>query len=90
MAIVYEEIQEEPVSLLDPEGNLVCIVKNVLEFYHVRVQIKEQNLEGYKFVKGEQNQAIDRNGEVYPIDKNSKGYFHDLFPMSTQLLLKLI
>lgn len=70
-------------KIFNPDGSLLIETNNLLLFSHIRVQIKENELEGY---------SVQYQDEIIPIDKNGRlpswpdGFFDTWDNLLTRLL----
>lgn len=64
MAIVIKEIQTPSVKIYNPDGTLLCETNNELVFNDIRIQIKDQKLNGYYLIFEGNKCDIDNDGQV--------------------------
>jgi hypothetical protein len=83
MITINNDIQEEFCFLYGPDDVLVGAIKNYLAFLDVRVQVMEQNLEGYYLAFKGNKYEINKDGRI-------KDHPEDLFSTNIQSLRKLI
>lgn len=80
---INNHIKEDRVSLYNPEGKLIGIIKNELAFNDVRIQIIENKLKGYYIVHKDQKCQIGIDGELDPWPDN-------LYRTNIDQLLKIL
>lgn len=73
--IEIRNLRDNPVELWNPEDQNVGTIDNILDFYDVRVQIKNLKLSGYYFAFDGETIKIDENGEC---ERYPEGFF-DMF-----------
>lgn len=61
---INNNIKEDHVSLYNPKGKLIGIIKNELAFNDVRIQIKNKKIKGYYIVWEGQSYQINSNGKL--------------------------
>lgn len=57
-------IRNKPVKIFNPDGTLLCETDNDLQFNDIRIQIKDQKLEGYYLEFEGERSNIDSDGGV--------------------------
>lgn len=57
-------IRNKPVRIFNPDGSLLCETDNLLQFNDIRIQIKDQKLEGYYLEFEGEKSIIDSNGGI--------------------------
>lgn len=85
MVQINNDITETSCFLYGPkDGQNVLIgeIKNELAFYDVRVQIKDQQLEGYYILFKGQRHYIESDGRI-------NNFPRDLFPKTVDYLMQL-
>ena len=83
MITINNKIKETPVKLYDPNHNLIGIIENDYAFMDVRIQIKEQQLEGYYVIFQKQKINITKHGRCssWPV-----GFFDTYNNLLTKIL----
>lgn len=56
-------IRNKPVKIFNPDGTLLCETDNELQFNDIRIQIKDQESEGY---------YLEFEGEISNIDSDNR------------------
>lgn len=70
MAIIIRNLQNPPVKIYNPDGTLLCETNNELIFNDIRIQIKNQRLNGYYLVFEDKKYEINSDGELMNWPKN--------------------
>ena len=71
--LVFKRITQPTVAVYDPDGIIIGICVNELEFLDILVQVKRNNLEGYRVSL----YPIDEKGKIL-IDKSGRCKIHRL------------
>ena len=64
MAVLRHIEEENYIKLYDPDGNYLGMTNNELEFNDFRLQIIEENKEGYYFIKDHKKVFIKATGRI--------------------------
>lgn len=62
MKIIVNDVQNDYVTIIDPEGNEVVTTNNELVYNDIRLQIARNSLEGYKLKYKDKLYEIDAYG----------------------------
>lgn len=71
--LAFKRITQPTVAIYNPDGDIIGICVNELEFLDILVQVKRNNLEGYSVSL----YPIDEKGKI-PIDKSGRCRIHRL------------
>lgn len=72
--INISDIPTEPtITIINPDGTELISTNNITAFYWIRLEIKKQELEGYK--------VLDKYGNMYNIESNGKICNDDQHPL---------
>lgn len=64
MAVLRHIEEEKYIRLYDPDGNYLGMTNSELDFNDFRLQIIEENKEGYYFIKDHKKVFIKSNGRI--------------------------
>lgn len=65
MGIIIRDIQDEEMTIYNPDGTILVVTHNILCVNDICIQIREQGLEGYTFqAKGGIKQEITPKGHI--------------------------